>query len=116
MICAGAFELLVLALPNGRNTDDLLRSDGAEAELQRLAAVTHLLTWELEQLLGPFRQSPDNLAMLQRCGVASRKLLAVLPNGPLRQQTEHSLCKAMGAVPSVHAAQPTQKGKLVDLK
>jgi hypothetical protein len=31
MLGAGAFELLVLALPAGRDPDDLLRSEGPEA-------------------------------------------------------------------------------------
>jgi DNA primase len=114
MLGAGAFELLVLALPTGRDPDDLLRSEGAEALRQRLASATHWLTWELEQLLAPCRQNPDDLAVLQRCEVASRKLLAVLPNGILRQRAEHTLRKALGAVPSVPAAEPTQTEHLAD--
>jgi len=114
MLCAGAFELLVLALPAGRDPDELLRSEGAEALRQRLAAASHWLTWELEQLLAPFRQAPDDLAVMQRCEVASRKLLAVLPNGPLRQRAEHTLRKVLGAVPSVPAGEQAQQGDLVD--
>ncbi len=116
MLGAGAFELLVLALPTGRDPDDLLRSEGAEALRQRLAAATHWLTWELEQLLAPCRQNPDDLAVLQRCEVASRKLLAVLPTGPLRQRAEHTLRKALGAVPLVPAVEPANQGELVDLE
>ncbi len=54
--------------------------------------------------------------MLQRCEVASRKLLAVLPTGPLRQRAEQTLRKALGAVPSVPAAERAQQGELVDLE
>jgi DNA primase len=104
----------VVVLPAGSDPDDLLRREGADAFRARLQRAEHWLGWELEQLLAPFHQSPDDLAVLQRCETAARKLLAVLPAGPLRRRAEQTLRQVLGAVPEAPVPAPeAEAGGLV---
>ena len=107
MLIAAELELAVVALPAGSDPDDLLRQEGAEAFRARLQRAEHWLSWELEQLLVPFRTAPEDLAVVQRCETAGRRLLAVLPPGPLRRRAEHTLRQVLGAAPE--APVPTQE-------
>jgi DNA primase len=109
MLVAAELELAVVVLPAGCDPDDLLRREGADAFRARLQRAEHWLGWELEQLLAPFRTAPEDLAVLQRCETAARKLLAVLPAGPLRRRAEHTLRQVLGAVPE--APVPAQEAE-----
>jgi DNA primase len=114
MLVAAELELAVVVLPAGSDPDDLLRREGADAFRARLQRAEHWLGWELEQLLAPFRQAPDDLGVLQRCETAGRKLLAVLPAGPLRRRAEHTLRQVLGAVPEAPVpAQEAETGSRV---
>ncbi|MEB3167969.1 MAG: CHC2 zinc finger domain-containing protein [Synechococcaceae cyanobacterium] len=106
MLIANQFELAVLALPEGRDPDDLLRAEGAEALRERLRRAAHWLTWELEQLLAPYRATPEDLFVLERCEIAGRKLLALLPAGALRQRVEDTFRKVMGEAPRAPLPDP----------
>jgi hypothetical protein len=99
MLIANQFELAVLALPEGSDPDDLLRAEGAAALRERLRRAAHWLTWELEQLLAPYRAAPEDLFVLQRCEIAGRKLLALLPAGALRQRVEDTFRRVLGEAP-----------------
>jgi DNA primase len=106
MLIANQFELAVLALPEGRDPDELLRAEGAEALRQRLRRAAHWLTWELEQLLAPHRAAPEDLFALERCEVAGRQLLALLPAGALRQRAEDTLRRVLGESPRPSVPEP----------
>lgn len=106
MLVAAELELAVVVLPAGSDPDDLLRREGADAFRARLQRAEHWLGWELEQLLSPFRQAPDVLRVLQRCETAGRKLLAVLPAGPLRRRAEQTLRQVLGAAPEAPVPAP----------
>jgi DNA primase len=99
MLVAAELELAVVELPAGSDPDELLRSEGAEAFRARLGRAEHWLSWELQQLLAPFRQAPEDMAVLQRCETAGRKLLAVLPAGALRRRAEETLRRVLGEEP-----------------
>jgi DNA primase len=99
LLIANQFELAVLALPHGSDPDELLRAEGAAALRERLRRSAHWLTWELEQLLAPYRAAPDDLFVLERCEIAGRKLLALLPAGALRQRVEDTFRRVLGEAP-----------------
>lgn len=97
---SGELELAVLELAAGADPDGLIRSEGAEAFRGRIQRAKHWLGWELDQLLRPLQLAPDDLAVLQRCEIQARLLLATLPQGALRHRAEQRLQEAMGAVPA----------------
>jgi DNA primase len=99
LLISNQFELAVLALPEGRDPDEVLRSEGPEALRERLRRAAHWLTWELEQLLAPYRANPEDLFVLQRCEITGRKLLALLPAGALRQRAEDTFRRVLGEAP-----------------
>ena len=99
LLIANQFELAVLPLPEGRDPDDLLRAEGADALRERLRRAAHWLSWELEQILAPYRSNPEDLFVLQRCEDAGRRLLAMLPAGALRQRVEDTFRRVMGESP-----------------
>jgi DNA primase len=103
MVIAGTLELAVLDLPAGSDPDSLLRQEGAEVFRQRIARAGHWLHWELEQLVEPARQVPEDLGVLQRCERQAANLLALLPTGPLRRRAEERLQQQLGAVPRAPA-------------
>jgi DNA primase len=109
MLVAAELELAVVELPAGSDPDELLRSEGGELFRARLGRAEHWLTWELQQLLAPFRQAPEDMAVLQRCETAGRRLLAVLPTGALRRRAEETLRRVLGEAPE--APVPAQEVK-----
>lgn len=117
MLVAAELELAVVELPAGSDPDELLRSEGSDAFRSRLGRAEHWLGWELEQLLAPFHQSPEDLAVLQRCETAGRRLLAVLPAGPLRRRAEETLRRVLGEAPQAPVPDPQAqagRGRAVD--
>jgi DNA primase len=106
MLISNQFELAVLALPEGSDPDEILRTEGAEALREGLRRAAHWLTWELEQLLAPYRADPEDLFVLERCEIAGRKLLALLPAGALRQRVEDTFRKVMGETPRAPLPEP----------
>ena len=54
------------------------------------------------QLLAPLNSDADNLSVLQRCEARARELLAVLPQGALRERAERRLQEALGVLPQLH--------------
>jgi hypothetical protein len=106
LLISNQFELAVLALPHGSDPDDLLRAEGAAALRERLRRAAHWLTWELEQLLAPYRAAPEDLFVLQRCEIAGRKLLALLPAGALRQRVEDTFRRVLGEAPRAPLPDP----------
>ncbi len=66
---------------------------------ERLRRAAHWLTWELEQVLAPYRSNPEDLFVLQRCEIVGRKLPALLPAGALRQRAEDTFRRVLGEAP-----------------
>jgi DNA primase len=89
----------VLTLPEGCDPDDLLRAEGADALRERLRRAAHWLSWELEQILAPYRSNPEDLFVVERCETTGRRLLAMLPAGALRQRAENTFRRVMGESP-----------------
>ena len=106
LICSG-LELAAVELPTGTDPDGLIRSRGPDALIRPIEQARHWLQWELDQLLAPLTADVDNLSVLQRCEAQARELLAVLPQGALRERAERRLQEALGVVPQLHhGAQP----------
>ncbi len=89
----------MLTLPEGCDPDDLLRAEGADALRERLRRAAHWLSWELEQILAPYRSNPEDLFVVERCETTGRRLLAMLPAGALRQRAENTFRRVMGESP-----------------
>jgi DNA primase len=100
VLTGGGLELSVVDLGHGQDPDGLIRSQGADAFRQRLAAAQHWLAWELDQLRQPLQVHPDDWSLLQRVEQQAMELLEVLPSGgALRQRAERRLQEALGVVP-----------------
>lgn len=100
VLTGGGLELSVVDLGHGQDPDGLIRSQGADAFRERLAAAQHWLPWELDQLLQPLQADPDDWSLLQRVEQQARELLDLLPSsGALRQRAERRLQEALGVVP-----------------
>lgn len=95
----GQLDLLVVALPPGDDPDSLVRRQGAQGLQHHLAQARHWLTWELDRLLEDLQVDSDDLSALQRCERQGSELLALLPEGVLRQKAEQRLQEALGVVP-----------------
>jgi DNA primase len=101
---AGPLELAIASLPAGSDPDDIIRTHGPEALRRHLQAASHWLHWELDQLLAPLVADPENLSVLQHCELEAKRLLALLPQGALRQRAEQRLKESLGVVaPVAHA-------------
>ncbi len=112
VLTSGGLELSVVDLGPGQDPDGLIRSQGADAFRQRLAAAQHWLPWELDQLLQPLQANPDDWSLLQRVEQQARELLEVLPSGgALRQRAERRLQEALGVVPQPLNGTRTQAHK-----
>jgi len=96
---AGQLDLLVVALPPGDDPDSLVRREGAQGLQHHLAQARHWLVWELDRLLADLEADPNDLSVLQRCERQGSELLALLPEGILRQKAEQRLLDALGVVP-----------------
>jgi DNA primase len=104
-------ELAVVDLPSGSDPDGLIRSQGPDA-LRRLShQARHWLHWELDQLLAPLIADGNNLTVLQRCEAEAKQLLAVLPQGALRERAERRLQEALGVVPQLQQGAQRHRGK-----
>jgi DNA primase len=96
---AGQLDLLVVALPPGDDPDSLVRREGAQGLQHHLAQARHWLAWQLDRLLADLEADPNDLSALQRCERKGSELLALLPEGILRQKAEQRLLDALGVVP-----------------
>ena len=105
----GQIDLLVVSIPPGDDPDSLVHRHGAEAFRRCLARARHWLAWELEQLLADLQVDPEDLSALQRCERQGSELLALLPEGALRQKAERRLQEALGVVPHGGRA-PSKRG------
>jgi DNA primase len=104
-------ELAVVDLPSGSDPDGFIRSQGPDA-LRRLShQARHWLHWELDQLLAPLIADGNNLTVLQRCEAEAKQLLAVLPQGALRERAERRLQEALGVVPQLQQGAQRHRGK-----
>ncbi len=101
-LIGSGLELAVVELPTGTDPDGLIRSHGPDALRLPIEQARHWLQWELDQLLAPLNADADNLSVLQRCEAQARELLAVLPQGALRERAERRLQEALGVVPQLH--------------
>lgn len=100
---AGQLDLLVVALPPGDDPHSLVRREGAQGLQHHLAQARHWLAWELDRLLADLEADPNDLSALQRCERKGSELLALLPEGILRQKAEQRLLEALGMVPQGNA-------------
>ena len=101
-LIGSGLELAVVELPSGTDPDGLIRSHGHDALRLPFEQARHWLQWELDQLLAPLSADADNLSVLQRCEAQARELLAVLPQGALRERAERRLQEALGVLPQLH--------------
>jgi len=110
-LIGSGLELAVVELPSGSDPDGLIRSHGSDALRLPIEQARHWLQWELDQLLAPLNADADNLSVLQRCEAQARELLAVLPQGALRERAERRLQEALGVVPQLHHRAQTLQAK-----
>jgi DNA primase len=110
-LIGSGLELAVVELPSGSDPDGLIRSHGSDALRLPIEQARHWLQWELDQLLAPLKADADNLSVLQRCEAQARELLAVLPQGALRERAERRLQEALGVVPQLHHRAQTLQAK-----
>ncbi|MFN9658817.1 MAG: DNA primase [Cyanobacteriota bacterium] len=115
-VIAGQLELAVVALPAGSDPDALIRSHGSEALRRHLQAASHWLHWELDQLLAPLQADPENLSVVQHAEQEAKRLLALLPQGALRQRAEQRLKESLGVVAPVAHAPKGRGGEAGQLK
>jgi DNA primase len=99
LVISGQLDLLVVALPPGHDPDSLVRREGAQGLQHHLAQARHWLAWELDRLLEDLEADSTDLSALQRCERQGSELLALLPEGVLRQKAEQRLLEALGVVP-----------------
>ena len=110
-VISTGLELAVVDLPSGSDPDGLIRSQGPDA-LRRLShQARHWLHWELDQLLAPLIADGNNFTVLQRCEAEAKQLLAVLPQGALRERAERRLQEALGVVPQLQQGAQRHRGK-----
>ena len=100
-LVATGLSASVVQLPEGQDTDALLRSQGATAFQGLIASARHWLEWRLDRLLAPLaaESASPSLQILQAVEQASQALVEQLPDGVLRRSGEQRLEQALQGTP-----------------
>jgi DNA primase len=96
-LVAGGLSASVVQLPDGQDTDGLLRTQGAAAVEGLVTSAQHWLEWRLDRLLSPLAADSafQSLETLQAVEHAGKTLVEQLLDGVLRRAAEQRLNHAL---------------------